>query len=97
MTLAPPIDPLKVTLNKCSECECVGTVEAWSEAWWRERSGRISNTELFPHADYPRSGNLGLDDRMVCPHCGFVHADDDMSAVTEIEGRAHHRKEDRDS
>ncbi len=85
----------KVTIYGCSECEGWSSSEAWQAAWWRERSTRIgvaargevdaydvgwSEVEGEPPAS---TSKYGLDDRMVCPRCGHVHADDDNSAVDE--------------
>jgi hypothetical protein len=90
----PPIDLLLVTLHQCSECESIATASAWQAGWWRERTKRLGDRENYPPADFDRSGDMGLDDRMVCPACGHVHADDDTSWVSEFEGQAHYREGD---
>lgn len=89
-----PIDLLQVTLNQCGDCEAIATHEAWTAAWWCERAKRQCDKTNYPPEDYPPFGDYGLDDHMVCPACGYVHADDDQSYVAEFTGRAHHRKAD---
>lgn len=74
-------DPLRVTLQKCSECEQIASREAWQSAWWIERSRRIV-------AGHEPDDRYGLDEREVCPWCGFVHSDNDMASVEEFVGRA---------
>lgn len=77
----PLPDLMKVALGKCSECEQIATKDAWDRAWWVERSARIS-------AGHEPWFLYGLDQRLVCPSCGFVHSDNDMSAVEEIQSVA---------
>lgn len=82
---------MKVTLYKCGECEGVSSDNAWRSAWWSERSRRILEARRDPEHDYheaPPSSDYGLGDRMVCPRCKYVHADDDNSYVEELVGRA---------
>lgn len=74
-----------VTLNQCGECEQWSSAEAWTRAWWEERSRRKTAPE-WNDDDYGK--DWGLDETMVCPRCQFVHADDDNSWVEEARGTA---------
>jgi hypothetical protein len=79
-------DPhMRVTLHRCGECEGVSSAEAWTAAWWSERSRRMVDPK-WNDDDYGPS--WGIDERMVCPRCGYVHADDECSYVEDVEGVA---------
>lgn len=79
-----PVDPcMQATLFFCSECDRASSSEAWQSTWWTERARRRA------HPDYTEGdhgSDLGLDDRMVCPRCRYVHADDECSYVKELTG-----------
>lgn len=81
-------DPMRVLLYGCGECEQVSSDRAWDTAWWEERSRRMDalRREGLPRDEY--GANYGMGDRMVCPRCGYVHQDDDMSWVEELVGTA---------
>jgi hypothetical protein len=75
-------DPMLVaTLNFCSECERWSADSAWSFAWLKERNRRAKSPE-YQDDDY--GADWGLNDRMVCPRCTYVHSDDECSYVDEI-------------
>jgi DNA-directed RNA polymerase subunit RPC12/RpoP len=79
-------DPhLATTLYKCSECGGTSSEQAWQLALGAERRRRKADPS-FDADDY--GPDYGLDDRMVCPRCGYVHADDDSSWVEELRGYA---------
>lgn len=77
------IDPLlRTKVFWCSECEKAASKDAWQDAWWRVRSFRMAS-EKFTEEEYGK--DFGLDDRMICPRCNFIHADDDCSGVDELD------------
>lgn len=88
-TVAPNM-LMAVTLNHCSECDGVSSDEAWNKAWWNERWRRMGDKQAIAEHEWSTetTSKYGLEDRMVCPRCSYVHADDDMSAVEEREGFA---------
>jgi hypothetical protein len=92
--MTEPIALFDVTLHQCGECDGIAGVEAWTKAWWRERSKRQGDKTNYPPDDFSPFGDYGLDDHMVCPVCGYVHADDDRSYVLEFKGRIHYRAQD---
>lgn len=68
----------------CSECGGVASPAEWEAAWVRERDRRKDDPDYQdPIEEWPAT-NWGLDDRMVCPHCGFDHADNDASMVDSV-------------
>jgi hypothetical protein len=72
---------MRTTAFSCSECERASSAEAWQAAWWAERSRRRIAPE-WTDDDY--GPNHGLDERMVCPRCKYVHSDDECSYVGEL-------------
>lgn len=74
---------LTVTLHGCSECRLWATEDQWLAAWAKELFYRVNHSDEFPEEEYPTETDFGLQDRMVCPRCRFVHSDDDCSSVDE--------------
>lgn len=76
------VDPhLTVTLWGCSECFGWATSEAWNIAWNDELRRRERDPECADQDEWGE--HRGLDDRMVCPRCLFVHSDNECSSVDE--------------
>jgi hypothetical protein len=76
---------MRCILYRCSECDGTSSSEAWNRAWWKERSHRHRDPK-WNDDDY--GPDRGLDEKMVCPRCGHVHADNDTSCVDEVRGVA---------
>lgn len=81
-----PGDPfLRVILWTCSECEGTSSSHEWEIAWSQERARRKREGD-YTEDEYGK--DFGLDQRMVCPRCRYVHSDDECSYVDEHEGTA---------
>lgn len=77
------VDPMmRVKVWFCSECEQPAPTEKWQLAWNDEYRRRDRDPE-FDAEDH--GAELGLDDRMVCPRCAYVHSDDECSFVDELD------------
>ncbi|HEX6359484.1 hypothetical protein [Actinophytocola sp.] len=84
----PADEHMAVACFTCGACEATSSGEAWTNAWWNERNRRMTHDDFQdPAEDWPER-NWGMDDRMICPRCAYVHADDDSSWVEEIRGTA---------
>lgn len=75
-------DYLKVTVYFCSECERWSAEERWNLAWGDELRRRKRDPKYAAGEDEWGKA-LGLVERMVCPRCKYVHADDECSYVDE--------------